>query len=157
MKDAISAYKKALSGWEKEVGPDDLRTLEAQGKLGSAYHAQGKMAAAVYAYEQARSGYQRALGPDHPDTLSTSLRLALAAPDRPLTAPTGPLAAPTGPQAAPTAPLARRPFVTDRPPFLLQSFAKQPAIRKSDVAAVSYPPVSAMATLSKGLENPAPG
>jgi hypothetical protein len=60
------------------LGQEHLLTIAARGALGSAYHAAGKMAAAVRLAERTRAEYVKVLGPDHPDTLAACVNLAHA-------------------------------------------------------------------------------
>ena len=69
-KAAERMYLRALTGYEKALGPDHTSTLDAVHGLGTLYTDQGKLALAEELYLRALTGYEKALGPDHTSTLS---------------------------------------------------------------------------------------
>ncbi|OQD62219.1 hypothetical protein PENPOL_c013G09674 [Penicillium polonicum] len=64
-------YQRALTGYEKALGPDHRSTLDTVHDLGLLYKNQGKLKQAEEMYLRALTGYEKALGPDHTSTLDT--------------------------------------------------------------------------------------
>jgi len=60
--------ERALTIWEKALGPDDPTTASSLNNLGGLLQAMGDLAAARPLYERALAITEKALGPDHPST-----------------------------------------------------------------------------------------
>ncbi|KAJ6142983.1 hypothetical protein N7471_002436 [Penicillium samsonianum] len=68
---AEQMYIRALTGYEKSLGPDHTSTLVTIHNLGNLYCDQGKLDIAVQMYMRALARREKALGPDHMSTLIT--------------------------------------------------------------------------------------
>lgn len=64
-------YQRALTGYEKALGPDHRSTLVTVNNLGNLCNNQGKLKEAQGMYQRALVGREKAQGPDHPCTLDT--------------------------------------------------------------------------------------
>jgi len=64
-----------LRGFEKELVPDHLFTLDATHRLGVVYLKQGKQARGEQMLRRARSGFERKLSPDHAAALRVPISL----------------------------------------------------------------------------------
>ncbi|GAB4212761.1 MAG: hypothetical protein OHK0022_49030 [Roseiflexaceae bacterium] len=74
--DALPLYERALSIWERVLGPDHPDTARSLNNLAELYRAQGEYERALPLYERALSIWERVLGPDHPDTAKSLNNLA---------------------------------------------------------------------------------
>src|SRR2546421_276984 len=63
--EAIAGYQRALADRGHAHGADRTGTIAARRNLAAAYHAAGKIAAALQLHEQACAEYEQALGPAH--------------------------------------------------------------------------------------------
>ncbi|KAJ6096066.1 hypothetical protein N7486_006812 [Penicillium sp. IBT 16267x] len=77
LKEAEEMYQRALTGYEKALGPDHISTLDTVNNLGILYRYQGKLKEAEEMYQRALEGYEKALGPDHTFTLNTVNNLGI--------------------------------------------------------------------------------
>jgi tetratricopeptide (TPR) repeat protein len=68
-------YLRALTGYEKALGPNHTSTLETVHNLGSLYYDQNKVVEAEQMYMRALARYEKALGPNDTATLTTVLNL----------------------------------------------------------------------------------
>ncbi|KAH0538196.1 hypothetical protein FGG08_005212 [Glutinoglossum americanum] len=68
---AEAMYQRALTGYERALGPEHTSTLDTVHNLGSLYADQGKLTEAEAMYQRALTGYEKALGPEHTSTLDT--------------------------------------------------------------------------------------
>jgi tetratricopeptide (TPR) repeat protein len=75
--DAERMYNRALSGYEKTLGPDHNSTLDIINNLGLLYSDQGRLDDAEKAYNRALAGLEKALGSDHLSTLNTVNNLGI--------------------------------------------------------------------------------
>jgi tetratricopeptide (TPR) repeat protein len=75
--EAETMYLRALQGYEKAWGAEDLSTLNIVHGLGLLYYNQGKMAEAEAMYLRALHGYEKAWGAEHTSTLKTVNNLGL--------------------------------------------------------------------------------
>ncbi|KAI9855038.1 MAG: hypothetical protein M1813_000582 [Trichoglossum hirsutum] len=64
-------YQRALTGYEKVLGPEHTSTLRTVNNLGILYQNQGKLAEAEAMYQRALAGKEKVLGPEHTSTLRT--------------------------------------------------------------------------------------
>ncbi|KZP31621.1 hypothetical protein FIBSPDRAFT_1037571 [Athelia psychrophila] len=69
-------YRRALTGWEQQLGVNHPDTLAAPNNLALLYYDQGKYEEAGWLYQQALAGQERQLGSDRLDTLSAVGNLA---------------------------------------------------------------------------------
>jgi tetratricopeptide (TPR) repeat protein len=69
--EAEAMYQRALSGYEKALGPEHTSTLNTVHNLGNLYRDQGKPAEAEAMYQRALSGYEKMLGLEHKSTQDT--------------------------------------------------------------------------------------
>jgi tetratricopeptide (TPR) repeat protein len=69
---AQSYYQRALTLWERVLGPDHPSVAVGLGNLASVYQAQGRYAEAELLLQRAQTICERVLGPDHP-SMGTSL------------------------------------------------------------------------------------
>jgi tetratricopeptide (TPR) repeat protein len=69
--EAETMYQRALTGYEKALGPEHTLTLSTVGNLGLLYANQSKLAEAETMYQRALTGKEKALGLEHISTLST--------------------------------------------------------------------------------------
>jgi len=75
--DAEMMYNRALTGYEKELGPEHTFTLNTVNSLGNLYKDQGRLKDAETMYNRALAGYEKALGPEHTSTLITINNLGI--------------------------------------------------------------------------------
>jgi tetratricopeptide (TPR) repeat protein len=68
-------YGQALQGYQKELGPEHMWTLDTVYNLGNLYKIQGKLAEAEQIYERALDGYEKALGADNVTTYIPALNV----------------------------------------------------------------------------------
>ncbi|KAL4937305.1 hypothetical protein BDV06DRAFT_215976 [Aspergillus oleicola] len=71
LKEAEEIYQRAMTGYEKAVGPDHTSILDTVNNLGNLYYNQGRLKEAEAMLQQALAGYKNTLGPDHTSTLGT--------------------------------------------------------------------------------------
>ena len=76
--EATSLLRQRIALLEKNVGPDDVRTLLAKRNLGTLIQSQGKFDEAVRTVREAVEAMRSTLGPDHPVTLESEGVLAVA-------------------------------------------------------------------------------
>jgi tetratricopeptide (TPR) repeat protein len=76
-REAEAMYKRALTGWEKVVGPDHRFALSVVISLGNLYSDQGRLVEAEAMYERALIQNKKVLGPEHISTLGTVCNLGL--------------------------------------------------------------------------------
>ncbi|KAJ5810239.1 uncharacterized protein N7503_002457 [Penicillium pulvis] len=69
LKEAEEMFQRALAGYKKALGPDDLSTLKAVNNLGVVYNAQSKLKEAEEMFQRALLGYEKAQGPEDISTL----------------------------------------------------------------------------------------
>ena len=74
--EAEQMYQRALTGYEKALGPDHTSTLDTVNNLGALYSDQGKLNEAEQMYQRALLVYQRIYGPSHDRVTATSKKLA---------------------------------------------------------------------------------
>ena len=63
--------QRALTGYEKVLGPEHKSTLDTVYNLGILCRKQGKLAKVETMYQRALAGFEKALGPEHMSTLNT--------------------------------------------------------------------------------------
>ena len=73
-------YQRALTGYEKALGPDHTSTLLTANNLGNLYRDQGKLEEAGKMYQRALQGFQNALGANHPWTMTVMTNLQMLQP-----------------------------------------------------------------------------
>ena len=69
-------YERALTGFEKALGPDHPHTLATISNLASLLRNMGDKVHARRLYERALAGSEKSLGPEHPDTVRNGEHLA---------------------------------------------------------------------------------
>ena len=65
--DALSLYKRALSIFEKALGPENAKTANTLHHLGWLYYAQGDLGKAEESFQRSLAVREKVLGPDHKD------------------------------------------------------------------------------------------
>ncbi|KAH0551387.1 hypothetical protein GP486_007398 [Trichoglossum hirsutum] len=71
LEDAEAMYQRALTGFEKTLGPIHESTLNAVGNLGILHMAQGRLEDAEVMYQRALTGFEKTLGSTYESTLIT--------------------------------------------------------------------------------------
>jgi len=74
--EAVALLRRALSGYEKDLGEDHPDTLLSMDRLGCVYWRQGRYDDAVILHQRALAGREKNLGADHLDTLTSVTDLA---------------------------------------------------------------------------------
>jgi tetratricopeptide (TPR) repeat protein len=69
-------YQRALTIWEKQLGPEHSDTATSLNNLAELYRTQGKYEQAEPLYQRALAIWEKQLGPEHPDTATSLNNLA---------------------------------------------------------------------------------
>ena len=77
MEEAKKLYERALSGFERLLGPNHADTLGTVNNLAALLAQQGKLEEAKKLFERALSGFERLLGPNHQYTKQAASNLAI--------------------------------------------------------------------------------
>jgi len=75
LEEAQSQVERALTAYDRVLGPDATDTQHARFTLGEALMRQGQLERAERAFRRLESAKKRTLGPDHPETLAVRGRL----------------------------------------------------------------------------------
>jgi Tfp pilus assembly protein PilF len=86
MAEAEAMYLRALRGFEKACGAENISTLDTVNNLGVLYKDQGKMTEAKGMYLRALRGYEKTLGAEHTSILNTVNNLGILYKDQGKTA-----------------------------------------------------------------------
>ena len=78
LEEAEPLYRKALSIWEKALGPDHPDVARGLRNLGSCFVQEGKQRGALELFQRSAAIFEKTLGSRHPETLNVLQDLSRA-------------------------------------------------------------------------------